>query len=386
MGPGRIGFTLTRMADGYLGRVMTGTTGQFYPRVFGLVTAILLGVALFRILEPFFGPLLWAGLLAFILFPANQALRSAMRGRKGAVALLLTLGVILVIVIPAVLLLALFVSQASDLVSRLEAAAVRHHIAQASDLLRLPSLDRWMRWFGTVVPVTGEQIQVWIVQGGNRLLHTLISLTGSLFAGALGAFVGVLLALFLFFFFLRDGEEMVERALLLIPMEESRKAHLVEHLAAVTKAVVLGSLLTALVQGTLVGVGFAIVRLPSPIVFGVLGVGAALLPLVGTALVWGPAAVVLAAQGRWGAAVFVALWGALVVSSADNFVRPLVISGRAQISTLPVFIGLLGGISAFGAIGMFLGPVLIALALALIRFHEESQKKVASPGERAIGG
>jgi len=365
---------------------MTGTTGQFYPRVFGFVTAILLGVALFRILEPFLGPLLWAGLLAFILFPGNQALRTAMRGRKGAAALLLTLGVILVIVIPAVLLLALFVSQASDLVSRLEAAAVRHHIAQASDLLRLPSLDRWMRWFGTVVPVTGDQIQVWIVQGGNRLLHTLISLTGSLFAGALGAFVGVLLALFLFFFFLRDGEEMVERALLLIPMEETRKAHLVEHLAAVTKAVVLGSLLTALVQGTLVGVGFAIVRLPSPIVFGVLGVGAALLPLVGTALVWGPAAVVLAAQGRWGAAVFVTLWGGLVVSSADNFVRPLVISGRAQISTLPVFIGLLGGISAFGAIGMFLGPVLIALALALIRFYEESQRKVTSPGERAIGG
>lgn len=148
-------------------------------------------------------------------------------------------------------------------------------------------------------------------------------------------------------------------------------------ISAVTKAVVLGTLLTAMVQGTLVGIGFAIVRLPFPIVFAVLGMGAALLPLVGTALVWAPAAVVLAAQGRWGGAAFVALWGALVVSSADQFVRPLFISGRAEISTLPVFIGLLGGIGAFGPIGMFLGPVVVALVLALVRFAEESRGRTS---------
>jgi predicted PurR-regulated permease PerM len=359
---------------------MTERTSQFYPRVFGLVTALLLGVSLFQILQPFLGPLLWAGLLAFILFPVNQALRRVLRGRKGTAAVLLSLAVVLVIVIPAALLLGIFVAQASDLVTRWQAAAVRHQIVQAGDLLRIPVIDGGVRWIGTMLPITAEHAQDWIVQGGKQLLQTLISLMGSLFAGALGAFIGVILALFLFFFFLRDGEEMVERALFLIPMEDQRKTQLVGHLAAVTKAVVLGSLFTAIVQGTLVGAGFAVVRLPSPIVFGVLGVGAALVPLVGTAMVWGPAAVILAAQGRWGAAAFLAIWGAVVISSADNFVRPLVISGRAQISTLPVFIGLLGGISAFGAIGMFLGPVLIALALALIRFAEESRGKSVSPG------
>jgi predicted PurR-regulated permease PerM len=337
----------------------------------------LLGIALFQILRPFFGALLWAGLLAFLVFPVNQALRRAVRGRKGAAALLLTLAMILVIVVPVVLLGILFVAQASDLVGRLQAIASQYRIAKAKDVFRIPAFNLSVRWVKSLVPATTTEIQDWTLEAGRGLLQTLISLSGSLFAGALDAFIGGTLALFLFYFFLRDGEDMVERMLRLIPMEETRKAQLAEHLAAVTKAVVLGSILTAIVQGTLIGIGFALAGLPSPIVFAVLGVGAALLPLVGTTIVWVPAAAVLAAQGRWGAAIFMALWGALVVvASADNFVRPRLISGRGEISTLPVFIGLLGGISAFGLVGMFLGPVVVALGLALLRFFEGSRGRV----------
>jgi predicted PurR-regulated permease PerM len=191
--------------------------------------------------------------------------------------------------------------------------------------------------------------------------------------GALGALVAVAVTLFLLFFFLRDGEEIVRKAMSLIPMEEARRLHLVDRVAAVTRAVVFGALLTALIQGTLVGIVFALVRLPSPVVFGALATLASLLPLVGAALVWVPAAGVLAFQGRWGAALFVVIWGVAVVSMADNVVRPLFISGQAKISTLPVFLGLTGGIEAFGPIGMVLGPVVVALVLALLQFAEESR-------------
>jgi predicted PurR-regulated permease PerM len=190
---------------------------------------------------------------------------------------------------------------------------------------------------------------------------------------ALGTLVSLVITLFLLFFFLRDGEEIVQRALRLVPLGGERRAHLVDHLSAVTRAVVLGSLITAVVQGTLVGVAFALARLPSPVVFGVLAMGAALVPLFGTALIWVPAATVLAIQGRWGAATFMTAWGIVVVSGSDNVVRPLFISGRAQISTLPVFLGLAGGIGAFGPIGLVLGPVIVALVLALLRFAEESR-------------
>jgi predicted PurR-regulated permease PerM len=137
---------------------------------------------------------------------------------------------------------------------------------------------------------------------------------------------------------------------------------------------VFGSLITAIVQGTLVGVSFALVGLPSPVVFGVLAMLAALVPLFGTALIWVPATGLLVAQRRWGAAIFMLAWSIVVVSGSDNVVRPLFISGRAQISTLPVFLGLAGGLSAFGPIGIVLGPVIVALVLALLRFAEESRQ------------
>jgi len=139
----------------------------------------------------------------------------------------------------------------------------------------------------------------------------------------------------------------------------------------VTRAVALGTLLTAVCQGTLVGLSFAFTGLPSPVVFGVLASLAALIPLVGSSLVWIPAAVGLIAHGRVGAAIFLAFWGLIVVSMVDNIVKPLVVSGRAEISTLPVLIGLMGGLATFGAIGIILGPVVVALVLALVSFAQE---------------
>jgi predicted PurR-regulated permease PerM len=109
------------------------------------------------------------------------------------------------------------------------------------------------------------------------------------------------------------------------------------------------------------------------VVFGAVAAVASLIPFVGTALVWVPAVGVLFLQGRWVAALFLAAWSVAVVSSADNVVRPLFISGRAQISTLPVFLGLIGGLSAFGPIGLVVGPVVVALTLALLRFAEEAR-------------
>jgi predicted PurR-regulated permease PerM len=347
--------------------------GTFYPRVFALVTGGLLCLALLRMVQPFASAILWALLLAFMLAPLNERLTRALGARAGLAALLLTIASTLLILLPGVLLGVAFANQAGELVTRIQELAERHHISRLSDLFRLPVLDKAIEDFGTYVPVNAGRIQSWLVESGQGLLRTLVLASGAVFAGALGAAVQFLLTLFLLFFFLRDGEDFVRRAARLIPMDPSRKAMLMGHLAAVTHAVVLGTLLTAVAQGVLMGVGFAIVRLPSPVVFGVLTAIASLVPLVGTALVWVPAAVVLFAQGRVGAGIFLVIWSIVLVGMADNVLRPLVVSGRAQIATLPVFLGLMGGLSAFGAIGMVLGPVLVALVIALLRYAEESR-------------
>jgi len=357
---------------------MNQTGSQFYPRVFALAVAGFLAFALFRIVQPFIGAILWGFLLAFLLFPVNERLRRALGGRRGVAAILLTLAVILLLVGPAALLAVALANQASELVGHVQKAAAQYQIARPSDLLRVAILDRIMRWIEAVVPVTAEQIQAGMVEGAKGLLQMLASFSGSFFVGALGAVVGLAMTLLLLFFFLRDGEVMVQKVLLLIPLDAERKAHLIEHLAAVTRAVVLGALLTAIIQGALVGIAFALVRLPSPLVFGVLASIASLVPLVGASLVWAPTAVVIALQGRWAAALFLAVWGVAVVTSADNVIRPRLIAGRAQISTLPVLLGLMGGVGAFGPIGMVLGPVVIALVLALLRFAEESREEAST--------
>jgi predicted PurR-regulated permease PerM len=136
---------------------------------------------------------------------------------------------------------------------------------------------------------------------------------------------------------------------------------------------VYGTGVTALDQGALVAAAFAVVGLPSPVVFGVLAALAALVPLAGTPVVWVPAVIVLAAQDRWGAALFMALWGGFVIT-IDNFLRPWLVSGRAQVGALTVFIGVLGGVAAFGPIGVFLGPLVLALVIALVRFTLEMRE------------
>src|SRR6185312_668070 len=147
------------------------------------------------------------------------------------------------------------------------------------------------------------------------------------FLGAIGTVVGFTIVLFLLFFFLRDGASMVKRFVSLVPMKEARKRELVDYLAAVTRAVVFGTLLTALLQGTLLAIGLAMAGLPSPVVFGVAGTMLALLPFGGTAIIWIPAVIYLGARGEYGWAIFLFIWGALLVSLVDNFLKPLLISG-----------------------------------------------------------
>jgi predicted PurR-regulated permease PerM len=166
---------------------------------------------------------------------------------------------------------------------------------------------------------------------------------------------------------------MARRAFAFVPLSDTRKRELTLRMARVTRAVVLGTILTAMVQGTLLGFGFAIAKLPAPVVFGVLGAILSVVPFGGTALVWVPGAVYLLATGDFGHGLFLSAWGLLLVSTADNFLKPLLISGQSEVPTLAVFIGVLGGLAAFGLVGMFLGPVVIALALTLLGFAGSDQ-------------
>jgi predicted PurR-regulated permease PerM len=348
---------------------------SFYPRVFALVVAVLLGYALILIFAPFIGPMAWAAFLAFLLYPLNLRLRRRLRGRELSAGVLTFLAPV-IILLPLSALSIDFVAQISALLQKMQKSAAGLDIKSLSDLQQFPWIARINVWLADHTGISAEQAQAWLVSGTREVLKHAASLGGGFFLGALGSLLGFAIMLFLLFFFLRDGDAMVARARRLIPLDEERKERLFRQLSGVTRAIVVGTSVTALLQGILIGIGFTIAGLPSPVVFGVLAALLSMLPVGGSAFVWGPAAIWLFIDGRWGYGLFMLGWG-LLLGGLDNVLRPLLISGRARISALAVFIGVLGGIPAFGAIGIIAGPVVLSLVLALIEFAEESRQRGA---------
>jgi predicted PurR-regulated permease PerM len=344
----------------------------FYSRVFGLAVAALLGYALFKIFAPFFNALSWAAFLAFLLYPANRTLRRRLSGAARAAGVLTVLTPI-VVLLPLSALSVEFVSQVSALVRMVQQRARDLDIRSFSDLSQFPLIARANSWLQAHAGVSADQLQSWVISASQETLQRAAGLSGSVFLGALGSLVGFSIMVCLLFFFLRDGDRMVARARGLIPLDEKRKERLFRQLSDVTRAIVLGITLTALTQGALVGIGFAIASLASPVVFGVLAALLSMLPVGGAAIVWVPAIGWLLYQGRWGFAIFMLAWG-LMLSGLESVLRPLLISGRARISALAIFVGVLGGIPAFGPIGIIVGPVVLSLVLALIEFAEESPR------------
>jgi predicted PurR-regulated permease PerM len=340
----------------------------FFTRVGAVLLLAALLYLVWLIVEPVWQPLLWAILLGALLAPVNARLTRRLGNRRKLASGLTTLGVVLLLLLPIVSIGGAVAAQAADLLERFDAKTLR---PANLDLSHVPLLARPLRWVQDTAGVSLGQIEAWLVTGAQRLLESLASSGGAVMLGAIGTIVSFVLMLFVLFFVLRDGPQFATRVVRMLPIEARLRQKLWRHLIDVTRAVFMGIGLTALVQGILLGIGFAIAGLPSPLVFGVLGALFALVPVVGTALIWVPAALWLFAQGEAGYAIFMLAWGVVVVGSVDNFLRPILISGRVEVPTLAVFIGVMGGLSAFGFVGLFVGPIVLGLVVALFRFLSE---------------
>ena len=365
--PGEATVTLVepRPADG--GRL-------FMARVGLLALIALLGWLVWRIVQPLWQPLAWAVLLGALLAPFNTRLGRRLGGRPQLASSLTLLGTVLLFILPVGAIAAAVAAQSAQLLRHLELHVPKSGQELQVELMGMPWLQQGLDWLQAHTGVTLVQLQGWLVGGSRKLLETLMSSGGSVLMGAVGTLTSFLLMLFVLFFVLRDGPRLARQLVPMLPIEERSRARLWRHLAEVTRAVFMGIGLTALTQGVLVGLGFWIAGLPSPLVFGVLGGLCALIPLVGTTLVWVPGAAVLAIHADYGHAAFLAAWGILVVGSVDNFLRPMLISGRTELPTLAVFVGVMGGLSAFGFIGLFLGPIVLGLLVALFRFEDEERE------------
>jgi predicted PurR-regulated permease PerM len=350
---------------------------EFYTKTFFLVLAALVAYGMLLVLQPFAGALTWAIFLAFLLYPVHLWLARKLRGRNGWSAGLLTALTPFAILTPLTFLGVIFAKQARALIAYVQGSDFRLDGSTLMHLEQYPVIGPVARIAREELSVSAADIQEWLASRTEALLKGVASVGGGVVLSAIGTLVGFFFMLFLLFFILRDGRDMFNRLQRLIPVPAEHRELLFDHLASVTRGVFYGIGLTAMVQGFLVGVGFAIAGLPSPVVFGVLAAILALLPAGGAAIVWIPSVLYLAAVGRWGMAIFMLIWG-VIISTSDNFMRPILISRYAPVSAFMVFVGVVGGIAAFGAIGIVVGPVFLALVAAILEYFDQ---KVIEPNK-----
>ena len=238
---------------------------DFYTKGFVIVVAALCALALYGMLAPFWGALAWGICLAFLLAPAQGWLMRKLKGRANLSAGIITVLVPVLLAGPLLSFGAAFANQITDLATRLQQQPLRFNTSLLAQLEHNPFIGSLAEWLRHNLAATTEQIEGWLVSGAQMLLQSLATRSGYFVLSALGTIVHFLMMLFLLFFLLRDGRQMLDRAARLVPMEPQRKRELLKLVGDTTRAVVYGEVLTALFQGALVGVGFAIAGLSSAV-------------------------------------------------------------------------------------------------------------------------
>lgn len=338
-------------------------TSKNIEQLIAISLLVLLLIGSYLVMQPFISALLWAALLCYATWPLFSRLNTRLKDRRNTAAALLCIALTAVVVAPISLVafsLAENVSKLNDML----------HIVLAQGL---PSPPSWVAG----LPLVGTNINaVWLaaVNDTASLLEPLKRNLPELSKWLLGRGValghGILqmsLAMFILFFLYRDGEALAHRlsnALTRIGGDHARKLLLLA--GSTVKGVVYGILGTAIAQGILAGIGFWMAGVPSALLLGLITFFLSVVP-VGPPLVWLPAAAWLYYQGQVGWAIFLVVWGIAVVSSIDNFLKPYLISQGAAMPFVLVLLGVLGGLAAFGFVGVFLGPTLLAVVYSIVR-------------------
>jgi len=331
------------------------------------LAALAMGFLSLRILKPFLASIAWAIILAVACRRPWLALEARLPGHRSLAAGLMVLAVILVVLVPFGAFAAAVAAQAAEAGSAIAAALEQENIRSFGDFIKAPAIAEMLEAVQGRVGVRPEDFQKVAGAIVGKASAMAAKLGGALIVSAFDGVLTFLNAIFILFFLFRDGRELANGALGLLPMGAEARESLADSLRSMVEGIFRGSLLCALVQGVTGAIGWWIAGLPSPALAGTAMGILSLLPIGGTALVWLPGTAWAWFDGRHGAALFLLIWGVVVVSFvADNLLRPLLLSGTQQMSTLTVFLGVFGGIAAFGLLGIFIGPIVLALTVWLV--------------------
>jgi predicted PurR-regulated permease PerM len=350
------------------------TADNRFSNVLFYAVVLCLGYLVFRVFEPFLVPLGWAAVFGVIFYSLNKHFERKWGATRSAAAV--TLGVTLILIVPVLLFAAMFVREGI-------AAALSIQTAMAGG--GYGWLSHAWGWIGSKIAAGGITVDLpgLVRQGASSAGEYMATELGRVIRNIVLFLFELFVMLFALFYFLRDGDSILDRFRLLLPFEETTTERMLAEARELIFASVTTSLVIAAVQGTICGGAFAIVGLGSPVFWGVVMGFLSLLPVVGAWPVWVPAAIWLFSTGHSARAIIlIAICGALG-ATIDNILRPVLLGGRASLNGLLVFISVLGGIAVFGVLGVVLGPIVVATTVGIVDVY--SGKTVAKRPANARG-
>jgi predicted PurR-regulated permease PerM len=348
--------------------------------VFFSLMALLLLYAAFKIIWPFMTAILLAAILVTLTFGIFRRVRARLKGSSTRAAIVMLLGITFVVVIPAVILAILLVQQANVVVDKLQSGEAQAMIQRIDLTHNLAFIKRVAPNFdpATLSPdrlllPAVRQVPGWVARNG-----------GALIGGLAGMFLGFALALLAMFFFYVEGESILQQLSILSPLPKRYDEEFAAKFKDVIDATFRGQLFTGIAQGLMTGIGLAIAGVPGAGFWGAVAALLSLIPMVGAAAVWVPASIYLiisASMGNaeWWRAIFLIAWGAIPVSLIDNIVRPWAMKGKAQLPAIPLLFAVIGGLQAFGFVGLVIGPLVFSLLMSIIDIYKKSFSIRSSP-------
>ncbi|MBI5656553.1 MAG: AI-2E family transporter [Geobacter sp.] len=343
---------------------------KLYVTLFVLFTTCLFLYLVYVILSPFLNALGWAGVIWTVTIPLHVRLLHRCKGREITAAALMTTAVVLTLIIPIMILGISLTQEAAAAYSYLESAAQGSRLLEFQDLLSHPMVGPWLKRIMPMIQPVSQEMDTMLLDAVKRGVSSLLNYSTGILKNFFGFFINMVLMVITLFFLYKDGRRMQEGFWRVVAISENNRQIIIATVKRVVSAVMYGIFLTCLVQGALGGLGFWVAGLPSPFLFGALMAICALVPLVGTALVWLPGAGYLLLHGDILKGVLLIAWGVLAVGSIDNFIRPLFISGKAQLPILAIALGALGGLLAFGLLGVMIGPIILALIIVFFDLYQ----------------
>lgn len=329
---------------------------KLFPQLFFLLLIMLVTATFFGLILDYLLAVFWAVVIAILFYGTYQKVLTKVKGKKNLASALTLTMILLLVVIPILLVSTAIVNEGIEVYGKVQSGELNIKEIVQSLQDRIPIGEQRLRKIGLNVEKVKDAVADGVTTISQNIGNQLLGLTQNL----MGFVVQFFLMLYILFFFFRDGPELLQSLMRIMPLDDAKEWELMQRFASVARATAKGSMVVALVQGTIGGILFAAVGIPGALLWGVLMTVLSLLP-IGSGLVWGPAAIILFIQGDIGRAIAIIIVGVLVIGLVDNFLRPRLVGQDTKMPDYLILLSTLGGIAWFGLSGFVLGPIIAAL-------------------------